>query len=182
MSLFDVVTVALVLGYAVFGFFTGVVRRAVGLVSVFVAALAATHAAPLASGILRQQWGSLSVSDSRAYAWFAVFALIMAVAEFSASLVHRELQFSVVALNRPTGAGLGLITSIALISAFTYMLLGLAEVTGPNFGSLERSVHSSLSASVVGLPLASLVSGVALPPFYGTLPRNPVQYFAGTSA
>ncbi|HUZ89254.1 MAG TPA: CvpA family protein [Candidatus Acidoferrales bacterium] len=177
MSLFDVISVLLLVGYGVLGFFSGLVRRVLGLVGVFVAALVATNFGQVGGSILRQEFPSLPVSDSRGYTWFFLFIALVVVFEILAALVHRDIQFTVIALNRGSGALAGLLTGLVVITSAAYVLGGLSQTTGPAFGALESAVHSSLSNSRFGLPLAERVGPAILPPLTGALPRDPAQYF-----
>ncbi|MGH7861227.1 MAG: CvpA family protein [Candidatus Dormibacteraceae bacterium] len=177
MSLFDLISVVLLVGYAVLGFFSGLVRRVLGLVGVFVAALVATNFGQPGGSILRQEFPALQVSDSRAYTWFFLFIGLVVVFEILAALVHRDLQFTVIALNRASGALAGLLTALIIITCVAYVLGGLSQTTGPGFGSLESAVRSSLVNSHFGLALAKRVGPAILPPFTGALPREPAQYF-----
>ena len=181
MTLFDVAAVVLVLGYALLGLASGLIRRVLGLIGVYVGAVVATHAGISGAAILRQEFPALSVADSRAYTWFFVFLLLVAVIELMAGLVHHEIQISVVALNRASGVLVGVVTALVIVTTWAYMLGGLSQASGPDFGSLEAQTRDALTGSKVGLPLARWAAPVVLPPLYAALPRDPSYYFVQPS-
>ena len=103
MTLVDIVPILLILAYAVGGFFSGLIRRFIGLIALFVAVWAATNMGIQAGGIL-QQTSSFEIADGRVYGFFGIIAVVLFIVEVATQLAHSQIQIPAVVLNRTLGS------------------------------------------------------------------------------
>ncbi len=177
MTLIDLIALVLIVAYGVLGWFSGTVRRVIGLVGVYIAALIATNMGQFAGGILRQYSPTISVPDARLAGWLFFLALLVLAFEGAATAVHSQLQLAVVALNRGVGVLLGLVTSIVLLMAGAYMVTGYANAQTTEASSTQLSTRDQLQHSAVLLPVAKSLGIFALPFLTAALPRENEAYF-----
>jgi len=109
----DIFPIVLVVAYGVGGFFSGLIRRFIGLVALFVAVWSASSMGIQAGGIL-QQTSSFEVADSRIYGFFGIIVAVLLIVEVATQLAHSQIQIPAVVLNRTLGTLLGLLTAILL--------------------------------------------------------------------
>src|SRR5207244_4824252 len=76
LSWIDIFPILLLIAYGVGGFFTGLIRRFIGLVAVFIAVWAATNMG-LQAGAILQQTSSFEVADGRIYGFFGIIAFVL---------------------------------------------------------------------------------------------------------
>lgn len=181
MTFIDLGAVVIILVYLVGGWFTGTVRRVIGLAAVYVACGAGTYFAPSGAGIIRQYSPSIAVPDARLYAWIGFFVFLVLVLEGLATAIHAQIQVSAVALDHGIGAALGALTSVVVIVALFYMLAGFARPTGSNIGSRQIQVRDALANSSVVLPVVKNAGEPVLPLLIAVLPRDS-QLFFGAAA
>ena len=87
MTWVDAIPIVLVIGYGVLGYFTGVLRRLIGLVALYVAFVAATNMG-LSAGSILQQTSPVTVPDSRIYGFFGLALAVLIIIDGAAQLVH----------------------------------------------------------------------------------------------
>ena len=80
MTWIDAIPVVLVIGYGIGGYFTGVIRRLIGLIALYVAFVAATNMG-LQAGALLQQTSAVATPDSRIDGFFGIVFLVMIIIE-----------------------------------------------------------------------------------------------------
>ena len=131
MTLLDLVAAIFLVAYLLLGWYTGTVRRMLGLIGVLIALWIATNMGQQAAGILEQSQPGMATPDARLYSWAFFFLLILLVLEGAATAVHEQLQIAVVAVNRGIGLLLGLVTFVVVIVAVVYMLAGFGQ-PGPS--------------------------------------------------
>ena len=182
MTLLDLVALLVILAYAVLGWFSGTVRRVIGLIAVFIALLVATNMGQQGAGILRQYSPTISVPDARLYSWLFFLVLLVLVFEAAATAVHTQIQLAVVALNRGVGLLLGLVTAVVLLVACAYMLVGFANASTNEATNTQSNLRDQLQHSAVILPLAKSTGGVILPLLTAALPRDSASYFVATES
>lgn len=85
MNWLDVVAIVLVVAYGALGLFTGVLRRLIGLVAVYLALVGATNMGLQAGNIL-QQSSSVELPDSRIYGFFGIVVAVIIIVEERRSL------------------------------------------------------------------------------------------------
>src|SRR6266566_4432949 len=86
MTWVDAIPIILVIAYGVLGYFTGVLRRLIGLVALYVAFVAATNMG-LSAGSILQQTSSVAVADSRIYGFFGIVFVVLLIIDGAAQLV-----------------------------------------------------------------------------------------------
>ncbi len=177
MTLIDLISLVLIVAYGVLGWYSGTIRRVIGLIGVYIAALVATNMGQFAGGILRQSNSTISIPDARMAGWLFFFVLLVLVFEGAATAIHTQLQLAVVALNRGVGVVLGLATSVVVLMAGAYMLAGYANAQTNEATAKQLSVRDQLKHSAVLLPVAKNVGVLALPFMSAALPREGEAYF-----
>lgn len=177
MTPIDLVALLVVLAYAVIGWFSGTIRRVLGLLAVWVAMLAATNMGQPGAGILRQYNNTISIPDARLAGWLFFFVLLILIFEAAGTAVHAQLQLAAVAVNRGIGLLLGLVTAGVVLIGCTYMLIGFANAQTNQPTSFQVSVRDQMIHSGFLLPLARSAGPPVLLFLNGALPRDPKAYF-----
>src|SRR4029077_3954210 len=121
MPWIDLSAFVLIIAYGVGGFFTGVVRRLIGFIALYVALLAATNMGLQAGGIL-QQTSNFETPDARIYGFFGIGLAVLVIVEGATQLAHAQIQIPALALNRSLGVIVGLITGGFLVVVSVYEL------------------------------------------------------------
>ena len=178
MNLVDVAAGAVIVFYIFAGFFTGVVRRAIGLAVAYVAFLVGTNMGQQGGQILQQYSSATSTPDARAYGFLFFFLLIVLVLEGSAFAVRDLLKVSFVLLNRSTGIAVGLLTAGMVLFGLYYVAGGYANpVGGAAVTNSQEKARDSLNNSRWGSPVAKVVKDFYFPILDPVLPRDPGEYF-----
>lgn len=121
MTWIDLVGIVLIIAYGVGGFFTGVVRRLIGFIAVYVALLAATNMG-LQAGLILQQTSNFEVPDGRIYGFFGIVIAVLVIVEGATQLAHSQIQIPALALNRSLGVIVGVVTGVFLTVVCVYEL------------------------------------------------------------
>ncbi len=181
MTLFDLFAVAVIVIYVLLGYFTGMIRRVIGLVTVYLACVVATYMGIQGGSIVQQQDATITIPDSRIYAWVGFFLLIIVVVEGLAVFIHNELQLSIIMLNKATGVLVGAVTAVVVVLVTSYILAGYGQPLGSGApDDLQIKVRDAVANSKIGLPIAKLAAP-ALTVFDAALPRDPKTYFGISS-
>lgn len=181
MTFLDLLAILVILVYLGWGWFTGTIRRVIGLAGVYVACGAGTYFASSGGGIIRQYSPSLPIPDARLYAWLLFFFFLVIVFEGLATAIHAQVQVTVVALDKAVGAALGLLTSVVVIVALFFMLAGFARPVGSNIDDRQIKVRDALANSAVVLPIVRNAGEPILPLLIAVLPRDPQLFFGSAS-
>ena len=177
MTWIDVVGVLLIVGYGVGGFFTGVLRRLIGFIALYVALLAATHMGLQAGGIL-QQTSNFEVSDGRIYGFFGLVIAVLVIVEGATQLAHGQIQIPALALNRTFGVIVGLITGVVLAVVSTYELGAAGNpIGGTTVDPLQLNIRGAYNGSHVIVPFVSKIQKPVIAVFQPVLPGDPQIYF-----
>ena len=163
--------------YLALGWYTGTVRRALGLIILLIALWVATNLSQQGAGIISQSQPGMAVPDTRLLSWSFFFLLILLVLEGAATAIHDQLQIAVVALNRGVGLILGLVTFVVLNTAVVYMLAGFGQPTARQPDALQTDVKNAVVNSGFSYPLAKSMANPVLPLLNSFLPRDPKAYF-----
>jgi hypothetical protein len=174
----DALPIVLVLAYGAIGFFTGVLRRLIGLVALYLAFVGATNMG-LQAGVIMQQSSSLVTSDSRIYGFFGILIAVIVIVEGAAQLASSQIQVGALVFNRVLGVILGLSTAVLLSVLVTYEL----KAAGNPFGGgtldpLQQSIRDGIKGSHVAVPLVSAVGKPIVTIFQLALPADPQIYFS----
>ena len=177
MTWVDVFPLLLLIAYGGGGFFSGLIRRFIGLAALFIAVWAATSMGLQAGGIL-QQTSNFDVADSRIYGFFGMIVAILVLVEVATQIAHKQIQIQAVVLNRTLGVALGVLTAIMLSVVVVYELeqagnpIGGSELDGLQIGIRDAVQHSLFMTNLVnaiGKPIIAL--------FQPILPGDPQVYF-----
>jgi uncharacterized membrane protein required for colicin V production len=175
----DALPIVLVLAYGTIGFFSGVLRRLIGLVAVYLAFVGATNMGLQAGAILQQSSSSLETSDSRIYGFFGILVAVIVIVEGAAQLASSQIQVGPLVFNRVLGVILGLATAVLLSVVVTYEL----KAAGNPFGGgtldpLQQSIRDAIKGSHLAVPLLSAIGKPIVTIFQLALPTDPQIYFS----
>ena len=177
MTWIDVFPILLLIAYGVGGFFTGLIRRFIGLVALFIAFWAATNMG-LQAGAILQQTSTLAVPDSRIYGFFGIIVAVLAIVEAATQLAHSQIQIQAVVLNRTIGVALGVLTAILLSVVSVYELEAAASpIGGAQLDGLQQSLRDSVHHSLFMRALVDATDRPIVALFSPLLPTDPQTYF-----
>jgi Colicin V production protein len=180
MTWIDWMAIGMILVYAIGGFFTGIFRRLIGLVALYVAFLAATNMGLQTGGIL-QQSSNFEVADARIYGFFGIAAAVLLIVEGATQLAHSSIQVPALVLNRFLGVVVGAITGGVLAVVVIYELGAAGNpFGGSQLDALQLKIRDAYNGSHVAVPIAGLVKKPLINLFSPALPTDPQIYF-GTS-
>jgi uncharacterized membrane protein required for colicin V production len=173
----DIFPIVLLVVYCVGGFFTGLIRRFIGLVALFVAVWAATNLGLQTGGIL-QQTSNMDVPDGRIYGFFGIIAVLLLLVEAATQIAHKQIQVPAVVLNRTLGTVLGLLTAV-LLSVVVVYELGQASnpIGGAQLNPVQQGLRDSVHHSVFMVSLVNAVDKPIIALFQPLLPGDPQIYF-----
>jgi hypothetical protein len=174
----DVVSIVLVVAYGALGLFTGVLRRLIGLVAVYLAFVGATNMG-LQAGTILQQSSSVELSDSRIYGFFGIAIAVIIIVEGAAQLASSQIQVGALVFNRVLGVILGLATAIVLTVVVTHEL----QAAGSPFGGgkldpIQQGIRDVVKGSHIALPLTNAIGKPIVTIFQLALPSDPQIYFS----
>src|SRR5216684_1075466 len=177
MTSIDLMLIVLIIGYAVLGYFTGVIRRLAGLVALYAAFVAATNMG-LQAGAIMQQSSAVATPDSRIYGFFGLVFFVLIVVEGASQLVHNQIQLQAIVFNRASGAVIGVLTAVLLSVLLTYEL----QAAGNPFGGttldpLQQNIRDAINGSHLAVPLRNAIGRPIILVFDPVLPADPQIYF-----
>jgi len=175
----DLAILVLIAAYAALGYGTGVIRRLVGLVAVYVAFLGATNAAPTAANVVLQVFPGWAVPDALAAGYFALVVIIIVVIEVMAAFVHNRLQIAAILFDRLTGAIVGGLTALFGVTVALYLLLGGTQPPSGSPDGAQIQTQDSIRTSVLAPALLRGIGRPAVLLFYPVIPIDPNTYFNG---
>jgi hypothetical protein len=177
MTWVDAIPIVLILAYAVLGYLTGVMRRLIGLVSLYLACIAATNMG-LQAGYILQQSSSYGTADARIYGFFGILFAVIIVIDGAAQLANSQIQLQAVMFNRVSGVIVGVLTGLLLSVLVTYEL----QAAGNPFGgtvldATQQSIRDGVNGSHVAVPLVRAFGKPIVSIFQPVLPSDPQIYF-----
>jgi uncharacterized membrane protein required for colicin V production len=173
----DAIPIVLVVVYAALGYFTGVMRRLIGLVSLYLACVAATNMGLQAGGIL-QQSSTYSTPDARIYGFFGILFAVIIVIDGAAQLANSQIQIQAIVFNRLSGVIIGVVTGLTLSVVVTYELQAAGNpFGGTQLDSQQQSVRDGVNGSHVAVPLVRAIGKPIISLFQPVLPADPQIYF-----
>jgi len=177
MSWYDVFPILLIVGYAVLGYFSGAVRRLIGLVALYVAFWAATSMGLQAGGIM-QQSSNVEVSDGRIFGFFGIVVAVLVIVEVATQLAHAQIQVPALSLNKSLGVICGLITAVLLSVVLLIEFEAAANpFGGPQLDQLQQHIRDSVNGSRYAISIANKLNGPIIDIFRPVLPTDPQIYF-----
>ena len=178
MSWIDILPIVLVIVYGVGGFFSGIIRRLIGLAALFVATWAATNMGLQAGGILQQTSNFPQISDARIYGFFGIMVAVLAVVEVATQLAHSNLQLPALVLNRTLGAIVGVMTAVFLSVVVVFELGAAANpIGGAQLDALQLSLRDAIHHSLFMVNLVNTAGKPIIALFSPLLPGDPQIYF-----
>jgi uncharacterized membrane protein required for colicin V production len=178
MNLVDIIAIVFAVLYAFLGWYTGTIRRVLGLIAVYIAMWVATNMGQQGAGIYLQYSPNTPIPDARLYGWLFFFVLLTIVLEGAAMAIHRQIQFAVVALDHFMGLVVALVTAFVVILAVFYMTAGYSKAATNTPSGVQINLRDQLASSKVVLPLVKATGASVLPLLSAALPRDPQAYFA----
>jgi uncharacterized membrane protein required for colicin V production len=174
----DILPILLLIAYGVGGFFSGLIRRFIGLVALFIAVWAATNMGLQAGAILQQTSSVTEVSDGRIYGFFGMIAAILLLVEVATQIAHKQIQIQAVVLNRTLGTALGLVTAILLSVVVVYELGAAANpIGGSELDQLQLGIRDAVQHSLYMTKLVNATGKPIIALFQPLLPGDPQSYF-----
>jgi uncharacterized membrane protein required for colicin V production len=173
----DLLGIVVIIAYGVGGFFTGVVRRLIGFIALYLAVLAATNMGIQAGGILGQT-SNFEVSDGRIYGFFGIVVFVLVIVEGATQLAHSQIQIPALALNRSLGVVAGVVTALCLVVVCVYELGAAGNpFGGTSLDTLQQRIRDGYNGSHVIVPLVKAIDRPVLNLFSPALPSDPQIYF-----
>jgi hypothetical protein len=177
MTWVDAIPFVLIVFYGLLGYFTGVLRRLIGLIALYLAFVAATNMGLQAGGIL-QQSSNMATPDARIYGFFGIVFAVLIVIDGAAQLAHSQIQIEAIVFNRVSGVVIGVLTGLMLSVLVTYELQAAGNpFGGPQLDSLQQSVRDGVNGSRVAVPLTRTIGRPIIAIFQPVLPSDPQIYF-----
>jgi len=178
MTWVDAIPIVLLIGYGVLGYFTGVLRRLIGLVALYVAFVAATNMG-LSAGSILQQTSPVTVPDSRIYGFFGLVVAVLIIIDGAAQLVHSQIQIEAIVFNRVSGVVIGVLTGLVLSVLLTFELIAAANPSGGGqLDALQQNVRDGVNGSHIAVPLTNAIGKPIVAIFDLVLPPDPHNFFS----
>ena len=177
MTWVDIFPLVLLVVYSIGGIFTGLIRRFIGLVALFVAVWAASSMGLQAGGIL-QQTSNFEVADGRIYGFFGIIFAVLIIVEVATQIAHKQIQIQAIILNRTLGAALGFVTAI-MLSVVLVTELGAAgnPIGGGQLDALQINIRDAVNHSLFMYNLVHATGNPILALFQPLLPTDPQSFF-----
>jgi uncharacterized membrane protein required for colicin V production len=178
LSWVDVLPIVLIIVYAVLGYFTGVLRRIIGLIAIYIACIAATGMG-LQAGNIVQQASTLETPDARIYGFFGLLLVVLVAIDGAAQLAHRQIQIEAIVWNRLSGVIVGIITALLLSVVVVYELEAAGHPSGSGqIAGSQADIRKAVDASRFAVPLVNSLGRPIIAVFQPALPFDPHQYFS----
>ncbi|TAN34397.1 CvpA family protein [bacterium] len=177
MNWLDLLPIVLIVGYGVGGFFSGVVRRAIGLVVLYLAFLGATNMGLQAGGIL-QQSSNLETPDARIFGFFGIVVAVLVIVEGATQLAHSQIQIPALVLNRTLGVIIGVLTAVFLSVLAVYELEAAANpFGGAQLDQTQQRIRDTVNESRFAVTAVNKIDKPVISLFQPVLPGDPQIYF-----
>jgi uncharacterized membrane protein required for colicin V production len=178
MTWLDVLPILLLILYGALGYFTGLLRRGIGLVALYVAFLAATGMGLQAGSILNQA-AAFETPDARIVGFFGILVAVLILIDGAAQLAHAQIRIEAVYWNRAMGVGLGLITAFLFSVLIVYLFEAAGNPSGGGqLSGLQAQIHDTVKSSRLIVPLVNNIDKPIIAIFTPVLPNDPNQYFS----
>jgi uncharacterized membrane protein required for colicin V production len=178
----DLAIIALVVLYAALGYWTGIIRRVIGFVALYLGFFAATQSAATAASVVLQAYPGWAVPDALILGYFLVVVIVLVVVDVLASLWHGQLQLAAVLVDRGSGALVGALTALVGASLTLSLLLGASQPVQGSPDGAQIQIHDSIRTSVLGPVLVNSIGPAARLIFALVIPNDPATYFNSQEA
>ena len=177
MTWVDAIPFLFIIGYGVLGYFTGLIRRIISLIALYISFVAATNMGLQAGGII-QQTSSTSTPDARIYGFFGIVFVVMIVLDGAGQLAHSQIQLEAIVFNRVSGAVVGVLTGLILSVLLVYELQAAANpIGGSELDGLQLNIRDGVNRSRIAVPLTRAIERPIIAIFQPVLPADPQIYF-----
>lgn len=177
MTWIDIFPIVLLIAYSAGGFFSGLIRRFIGIVALFVAVWAATNMGQQAGAIL-QQTSNFEPADGRVYGFFGIIVAVLLIVEVATQIAHSQIQIPAIILNRTFGTALGALTAILLSVVVVYELGAAANpVGGSQLDPLQQNLRDTIHHSLYMVNLVNAIGRPIINLFQPLLPTDPNAFF-----
>ena len=178
MTWVDLLPLALIVIYGGLGLFTGVLRRVIGLVALYIGCIAATGMGLQAASII-QQASPTETPDARIYGFFGLLLVVLVAVDGAAQLAHRQIQIEAIVWNRISGVLVGLLTAVMLSVVVVYELQAAAHPSGSGqLAGTQAQIRAAVDGSKIAVPLVNSLGRPIIAVFQPALPFDPHQYFS----
>lgn len=178
MTWVDLLPVVLIVVYTVLGLFTGVLRRVIGLIALYIGFIAATGMGLQAANII-QQASSTETPDARIYGFFGLLLVVLLFIDGAAQLAHRQIQIEAIVWNRVSGVLVGLVTAVLLSVVVIYELEAAGHPSGSGqLAGTQAEIRAAVDGSRFAVPLVNSIGRPIVAVFQPALPFDPHQYFS----
>lgn len=177
----DILILAVIVGYAIFGYLTGLVRRVVGFLGLYLGYFIATSIDPTAANVTLQAV-SWTVSDALIAGYFGVMIAVVLVVELFGTLYHRQIQIAAVVLDRLTGMVIGVATGVLGAAVALTLLAGAAQPTEGSPDGAQIQIGDAIRKSAVAQIMLTTLGKTATVIFAPAIPASPGAYFSGQEA
>ncbi len=177
MTWIDIFPIVLLIAYSAGGFFSGLIRRFIGIVALFVAVWAATNMG-LQAGAILQQTSNFEPADGRVYGFFGIIVAVLLIVEVATQIAHSQIQIPAIILNRTLGTALGALTAILLSVVVVYELGAAANpVGGSQLDPLQQNLRDTIHHSLYMVNLVNAIGRPIINLFQPLLPTDPNAFF-----
>jgi uncharacterized membrane protein required for colicin V production len=174
----DFIPPVLLIVYGVLGFFTGVLRRIISLLSLYVACIAATGMGLQAGGLIQSATG-LETPDARIFGWFGILIVVIVAIDGAAQLAHKQIQIEAIVWNRLSGVIVGCLTALLLSIVVIYEFDAAANPSGGGeISGTQANIRDAVNASKFAVPVVRTINRPIIAVFTPVLPGDPHQYFS----
>lgn len=178
MNWVDLIPVVLILVYGVLGFLTGVLRRIITLVGLYIACIAATGMG-LQAGSIIQQASTVELPDARIYGFFGLLLIVLVAIDGAAQLAHRQIQVEAIVWNRLSGVIVGIVTALLLSVVVVYELEAAGNPSGSGqLAGAQAQIKAAVDGSRIAVPIVNKIGGPIIAVFQPALPFDRHQYFS----
>lgn len=178
MNWIDLLPFVLVLVYGVLGFLTGVLRRIITLVGLYIACIAATGMG-LQAGNIIQQASTVELPDARIYGFFGLLLVVLVAIDGAAQLAHRQIQVEAIVWNRLSGVIVGVVTALLLSVVVVYELEAAGNPSGSGqLAGAQAQIKAAVDGSRFAVPIVNKIGSPIIAVFQPALPFDRHQYFS----
>ncbi len=177
VSWFDLFIVVVIVVYMLVGYWTGLIRRVIGFIGLYLGIFAATYVGHAGVGVLHQADPLLQTSDAKIYLFFGALVVIVVVVEIIGSLYHQEVQVSLVAVNHGTGALIGAVTGYIAVVLCWVLLGAAANPLGGSLTTAQVRIREQVQGSYLGPKIIQPAAGAVETTFRPVLPHELDTYF-----
>ena len=175
----DLAIIVVILGFAVLGYWTGLIRRVIGFVATYIAFLAATQAAPTAANVILQAQPGWAVPDALILGYFLIVILILLIFDVMATFYHARVQLAAIIVDRATGALVGFATGLMAVTVVLYLLLGGSQPPQGSPDGTQIQIRDGIRKATLAPALLRAIGQPAVILYQPVIPIDPGSYFNG---